>query len=72
MSGVRVELDDLMNAKALLVSLRYEANQIITNCFGERVWLKPALDESGKRIGITDCCSVDDPCPVHSPGGDHD
>ena len=37
----------------------------ITNHDGENVWLKAAFDSDGNRIGVTDCCPVDDPCEVH-------
>ena len=36
------------------------------NHFGEHVWLGPCFDQGGKRIGITDCCFVDDPCVWHA------
>lgn len=52
-------------AKALLKSLRWSEDMVITNHEGERVWLKPCLDREGKRIGVTDCCLEDDPCDWH-------
>lgn len=52
------------NAEALLGSLRWKADTLVTNYFGEVVWLKPCY-LNGKRIGITDCCFVDDPCERH-------
>lgn len=42
-----------------------EADQLVTNDFGERVWLKPLFNEVGERIGITDCCFADSPCERH-------
>lgn len=56
-----------------LKSLRWREDMIVTNDFGERVWLKPLLvneryeeDPNGRRIGITDCCFADDPCLRHA------
>lgn len=48
-----------------LESLRWKADTIITNYEGETVWLKPRFNAQGKRIGITDCCLSDAPCPRH-------
>jgi len=47
-----------------LASLCWDADSLVTNPFGERVWLK-SLYENGRRIGITDCCHEDDPCTYH-------
>lgn len=44
----------------LLDSLRWKADQIITNHFGERVWLKQI------EHGLADCCFADDPCEHHA------
>jgi hypothetical protein len=46
-------------------SLRWQADDLVTNDFGERVWLKEAFDENARRIGITDCCFADDACMWH-------
>ena len=46
--------------------LQWKEDMLVTNDFGERVWLGPCYDEDGKRIGITDCCFEDDPCPHHN------
>ena len=51
-------------AELLLSALRWHEDMVVTNDFDERVWLKPLIVE-GKRIGITDCCFEDDPCPRH-------
>jgi hypothetical protein len=51
--------------KALLKSLRWSEDMVITNHEGERVWLKPCLNREGGRIGITDCCPEEDPCDHH-------
>ncbi len=44
---------------ALLNNLRWRADMIVTNPFGERVWLKSI------EGGVTDCCPVDAPCERH-------
>lgn len=49
----------------LLESMRWKEDMVITNHEGERVWLKPCLNNAGERIGITDCCLADDPCDWH-------
>lgn len=54
-----------IDPKDLLQSLRRSEDMVITNCAGERVWLKPCVLD-GKRIGITDCCLEDDPCEHHA------
>jgi len=51
---------------ATLDKLRWREDMAVTNPFGEEVWLKPAYDAAGERIGITDCCQVDEPCPRHA------
>lgn len=53
-------------AIALLDSLRWRPGQVVTNHFGDRVFLKAAI-EAGRQIGVTECCFVDDPCPLHKP-----
>lgn len=53
-----------LTAEETLASLRWEANTVVTNPMGDKVWLKSCFLE-GKRIGITDCCFVDDPCSRH-------
>ncbi len=55
--------------KQILEALRWDVDMVVTNHDGERVWLKPALDETGKRIGITDCCPAADPCERHAQMG---
>lgn len=50
----------------LLHSLRWDVDSLITNAFGERVWLKPCLDENEDRIGITECCFEAAPCTYHA------
>ena len=52
------------SADALLASLRWDEDMLVTNHFGERVWLKPCFD-GATRIGITDCCHAADPCDWH-------
>jgi hypothetical protein len=44
----------------LLDGLRWRADQIITNYFGERIWLRQI------EGGITDCCLADEPCDYHA------
>lgn len=49
-----------ISPKDLLAELRWNADRVVTNPFGERVWLKQI---SG---GLTDCCPADDPCEYHA------
>ena len=55
-----------VDPQELLARLRWDVDSLITNYDGERVWLKAATDENGKRIGITDCCLAECPCEHHS------
>lgn len=55
---------DNSSVDTLLTPLRWEADQLITNPFGERVWLKESFLD-GKRTGITDCCEAEYPCDWH-------
>jgi hypothetical protein len=48
-------------AGKILAELRWAADRIVIEPFGERVWLKNR--EGG---GITDCCLADDPCEYHA------
>lgn len=48
-----------------LDSSRWREDTVVVNPFGERVWLRVCYDTLGHRIGITDCCPVDDPCNRH-------
>ena len=57
------------SAPALLASLRWEADTIVTNHAGERIWLCHARDEAGGIVGLTDCCLESDPCRVHALRG---
>ncbi len=50
----------------MIESLRYRADQVIVNPFGECVWLKHCFDETGVKLGLTECCMVDNPCNVHA------
>ena len=52
------------NPSEELRQLRWKEDMLITNDFGERVWLKPCIVD-GKRVGITDCCPEDNPCEHH-------
>jgi len=51
--------------KTMLEELRWEADTKIVNHFHEHVWLKTLFDADGKRMGITECCLVEDPCGHH-------
>ena len=55
----------VLDVKGLLKPLQWGPDMVITNHFGERVWLKEAFNRSGKRAGITDCCPESAPCPWH-------
>ena len=65
-----------VNVERTLEGLRWKADMLVTNDFGERVWLKPlfvdehyrTVDENtpgARRIGITDCCFENAPCYRH-------
>lgn len=56
------------DAEKLLRSLRLKADQKWINHFDEHVWLKPCVVD-GVRIGITECCFVESPCPRHAEIG---
>lgn len=69
--------------KSLLESLRWKEDIKVTNRFGEHVWLKSLfVDEhfrsvdpettDANKIGITDCCRVDQPCPRHKAMQEHE
>lgn len=47
--------------KSILSDLRWSADRIVTNPFGDRVWLKQR--DGG---GITDCCHESEPCDYHA------
>ena len=51
---------EIWEPKDLLASLRWRADQIIINHFGERVWLREC------EGGITDCCLAAEPCDYHA------
>lgn len=53
------------NPRQEVSSLRWKEDTLVTNRFGERVWLKPLTNEAGKQIGITECCPEDAPCSKH-------
>lgn len=57
MTDTEIEQHD---PRELLNSLRWKADQLITNHFGERVWLKQ-IDG-----GITECCPEEAPCAHHA------
>lgn len=57
--------DPMKIAHEALLNLRWDVDSLITNYDNERVWLRAAFDEEGKRIGITDCCFADSPCEHH-------
>jgi len=50
--------------KSTLDALRWKADMKVINYFGGYVWLKPLIVKR-KRIGITDCCFVSNPCQRH-------
>lgn len=51
---------EFVKPEDLLAELRWTADRIITNPFGDRVWLKQIKD------GLTDCCFADEPCEYHA------
>lgn len=48
-----------------LRELRWRPDQVVTNHFGQRVWLRERF-QGEQQIGITDCCFADDPCEWHA------
>ena len=67
---------DTREAGLLLEALRWKEDMQIVNDFDEHVWLKPLFvnekyetvspeTPGARRIGITDCCLVSDPCERH-------
>jgi len=52
-------------ARRLLSSLRWREDMIVVTPFDQVMWLGPCYDRGGKRIGITECCFVTDPCDKH-------
>jgi hypothetical protein len=54
----------MIDPHELLKSLRWDVDDLVTNSFSERVWLKACI-VNGVRIGITDCCFEDEPCDHH-------
>ena len=64
--GARADADGLTvhkaaDAREIMEALSWRADQIITNHFGERVWLRQSDARS-----ITDCCLVVAPCEYHA------
>lgn len=51
---------EIISPQDLLNELRWDADRIVVNHFGERVWLKKIVG------GITDCCLASDPCEYHA------
>jgi hypothetical protein len=51
--------------RSTLESLRWKEDMLVTNHFGERVFLTAAYNDDGERIGITDCCLAEAPCDKH-------
>lgn len=52
------------DAPHILKALRWKEDMHVVNDFGEHVYLRPCI-LNGVRVGITDCCVFDDPCPRH-------
>ena len=52
-------------ARRLLWSLRWREDMIVVTPLGQVMWLGPCYNRTGKRIGITECCFVTDPCAKH-------
>ncbi len=62
--GLVISLVEKEMYSKTLENLRWKEDMDIINHFGDHVWLKP-LFVDGKRVGITDCCFVSNPCPRH-------
>jgi hypothetical protein len=60
-----------MDVQEFLSEARWTADRVVTNHFGERVWLTHC------EGGITDCCRESAPCEYHArlthaaPGARH-
>ena len=50
-----------INPHELLAELRWTTDRVVTNPFGERVWLK-----EHPAGGLTDCCPAEVPCDYHA------
>lgn len=48
------------SAAGRLEELRWNADQVITNAFGDRAWLKQT------EGGLTECCHPSEPCAHHT------
>jgi len=64
------KMNKIEKARKCLQSLRWKEDMKVKNHFGDFVWLKP-LYVKGKRVGITDCCDVKDPCSRHKSMHEH-
>lgn len=51
---------EIVSPGDLLKELRWTADRVIVNPFGDRVWLKQIEN------GLTDCCHADEPCSYHA------
>jgi len=52
---------------ALERAMMWTVDDAITNPDGDQVWLRGRYDEvTGKRVAITDCCLVSEPCEHHA------
>lgn len=50
-----------------LAALRWDVDRCVwLHEYGGMWWLKPCCDAAGERIGITACCSAEDPCTHHA------
>jgi hypothetical protein len=55
-----------IKATDLLAELRYDADKIITNAAGERVWIKQVPTTDKMFAHLTDCCPAEYPCEYHA------
>jgi len=62
---MRIPIKSLGDDEARLWSLRWREDMIVVTPLGQVMWLGPCYDRTGKRIGITECCFVTDPCAKH-------
>ena len=55
-----------VNPESMLAALRLDVDMVFVEPIsGERMWLKECHDDTGKRIGITECCLEAEPCDWH-------
>ena len=52
----------------ILIGVGLEADTVVTDIDGKRVWLKEVF-LNGRKIGVAACCPESVPCPWHTALG---